>query len=107
MRIGEVLGAEVVAEDGRRLGEVHDVRLRRTPKDEIVIDGLVIGAGALAVRLDYTSGDVGGPWLLAWLMRRLGRRALYRRGTGSNGRHRTVCALTGSTGDLPASHRGG
>ena len=80
MRLAEVFGATVVPEDGAVLGHVHDVRLRDEPGEgfgNLVLDGLIVGPGAIQARLGYAYGGITGPAVLAWAMRRLGRRARY------------------------------
>jgi hypothetical protein len=43
----------------------------------LVVDGVLVGVGAVGARLGYAYGQVGGPTLLAWALRRLARRARY------------------------------
>jgi hypothetical protein len=79
VRLGELLRAEAYDADGDDLGQVHDVRLRHsvTPdgRHRLVVESVIVGAGALSARLGYTYGDVQGPWLLTRIFRRLGRGA--------------------------------
>ncbi|MDG9715611.1 PRC-barrel domain-containing protein [Streptomyces sp. DH24] len=75
MKATDLLGAEAVDTDGRRLGRVHDVRLARSGQDAAWrIDAVVVGPSALAYRLGYAEHVVDGPRLLAALACRLGRR---------------------------------
>lgn len=75
MKATDLLGAEAVDTDGRRLGRVHDIRLARFGRDAAWrIDAVVVGPSALAYRLGYADEAVQGPRLLAVLARRLGRR---------------------------------
>ncbi|MEU6176971.1 PRC-barrel domain-containing protein [Streptomyces coeruleorubidus] len=74
MKATDLLGAEAVDTDGRRLGRVHDVRLARPRHDAPWrIDAVVVGPSALAYRLGYAGRAVDGPRLLTVLARRLGR----------------------------------
>ena len=80
MRLSELLGVEVVDQDGNVLGEVHDVRLREDEPGagrdgRFVIGALVLGVGSLGGRLGYAHGAVEGPWVLARRLRRLSRHA--------------------------------
>ena len=81
MRLGDLLWAEAVDADGADLGQVHDLRLRHsmTPdgRHRLVVEGVMVGAGAVSARLGYAYGDVQGPWVVAALMRRIGRRSRY------------------------------
>lgn len=77
MRLSELLGLEVVDQEGNVLGEVHDVRLTEVPEGGLVIDGFVLGIGSIGARLGYTYGEVEGPWVLARLLRRVSRHARY------------------------------
>lgn len=69
MRLSELLGAEVFASDGHRVGRVHDVRLVQdgpitgTWGAAFRVDGLVVGPGSLGVRLGVHRRR-GGPWLV-------------------------------------------
>ncbi|HLZ37975.1 MAG TPA: hypothetical protein VKP64_09510 [Mycobacteriales bacterium] len=81
MRMSDLVGALVVDESGRPLGHVHDLRLvadgvtfPATGNRAYRVHGLVVGAGAVGMRLGYARGHVQGPWLLRVLLRRLRRR---------------------------------
>lgn len=75
MKATDLLGAEAVDTDGRRLGRVRDVRLARSGHDTAWrIDAVIVGPSALAYRLGYAEHAVEGPWLVAVLAHRLGRR---------------------------------
>jgi hypothetical protein len=95
VRLSELLGRDVVDEDGRRLGIVHDVRLvgdaraDGAPLDDLRIDLLVVGRAGVAARLGYGPNGVRGPWMLRVLARRLERRIdgiPWEQVTWSNGR---------------------
>ncbi len=81
MQLADLLLTDAEGPDGKPLGQVHDVRLRHsmTPdgRHRLVVEGVIVGAGAGAARLGYAYGDVQGPWLLTVLMRWLSRRSRY------------------------------
>ena len=83
MRLGELLESRVVDVEGRDVGAVLDVRLVQDgPVLEgfgagLRLDGLVVGAGSLAVRLGYHRHGVRGPFVLRALFTALERRARY------------------------------
>jgi sporulation protein YlmC with PRC-barrel domain len=71
-RLSQLLGMPVVSEDGTDLGRVLDVRL--TPEGEdYAVRQLVVGRGRPGSLLGYDRGEVHGPYLLAWVVRRLHR----------------------------------
>ena len=80
MRISDLLEYTVESADGKRLGQISDVRvIQDGPMTGGVqaafrIDALVVGRGGLAERLGYIRGRVQGPWMLrvlfSWLERR-------------------------------------
>ena len=79
-RISDVLDCDVVDADGRRLGQVRDVRLVMDGPVEgslarLRLDAVIVGGSALAGRLGYLRGGVRGPALLKAAMSRLERRA--------------------------------
>jgi hypothetical protein len=81
--MGELLRCHVVDAEGRRVGRVHDVRLvqdgpaRGRFGPSLRVDGLVVGEGALAIRLGYHRADLWGPFLLGRIFRALEGRARY------------------------------
>jgi hypothetical protein len=81
--MGELLRSEVIDADGRRVGRVHDVRLLQDGPERgafgsaLRVDGLVVGRGALAIRLGYHRASLRGPFLLGRIFRRLEGRAHY------------------------------
>lgn len=76
MKATDLLGSRVVDRHGEEVGTVRDLRAR--PEDGgLTLCGLVVGRGAIAERLGYAYGEVEGPWVVARLMQRLGRRARY------------------------------
>jgi PRC-barrel domain len=79
-RVGLLFGRPVVDADGRVIGRVHDVRLRRDGPfirgfgPALRIEGLVVGRGSIAQRLGFDRADMKGPWPLdVW-----GKRAVQR-----------------------------
>lgn len=80
MRASELLGSRVVDRDGRDLGPVRDVRVRREPSGSYRLTGIVIGEGrfaGLAHALGVAEGRVQGPWLLRRLCAAAVRRAVF------------------------------
>jgi sporulation protein YlmC with PRC-barrel domain len=70
MRLTELLGAEVMTSDGRKIGRVHDVRVRRragsskTRADQQWrVVGLVVGEGGVLERLGLASARRVAPTL--------------------------------------------
>lgn len=82
-RLGELLHCDVVDADGRTVGSVDDVRLVQDGPllagfgAALRVDGLVVGAGGLAVRLGFHRHQVKGPALLRWAAGALERRARF------------------------------
>jgi len=83
MRMAELLESTVVDADGREIGGVDDVRLVQSgPLLEgfgaaLVIDGLIVGTGSIAVRLGFNRQNVRGPALLKRIAVALESRARY------------------------------
>jgi hypothetical protein len=79
MRLTDLLGAEVVDQDGRAAGRVRDVRLVQDGPvvgpfgAALRVDGLVVGRLAAGARFGYDRLSVRGPLpvrlLLGWLQR--------------------------------------
>jgi hypothetical protein len=82
-QISELLHSTVVDVDGAELGSVNDVRLVQDGPlldgfgAALRVDGLVVGAGSLAVRLGYHRHGVAGPALLKTIFGALERRARF------------------------------
>ena len=78
MRASELFGLHVFDRDGRHIGDVHDVRVRRKPvgpvAEVLTVDALVVGPGAVGIRLGYGHGGTKGPWILKQLFRRRSQR---------------------------------
>jgi sporulation protein YlmC with PRC-barrel domain len=83
VRLSDLIHAQVVDASGRSLGKIDDVRLAQDgPKlgqfgPALRIEGLVVGASALGVRLGFHRTAVRGPALLNAIFGRLERRARY------------------------------
>lgn len=83
MRLTELFGVRVVDREGRELGKVHDARLVQDgPFVEgfglaLRLDGLVVGEGAMAVRLGFHRNRIKGPWLLRAIAQRAEHRTRY------------------------------
>jgi hypothetical protein len=83
MLISELLRSHVVDADGRDLGSVNDVRLIQDGPvidgfgAALRVDGLVVGAGSIAVRLGYHRHRIKGPALLSAILGALERRARF------------------------------
>jgi hypothetical protein len=80
-RLSELLGLPVEGPDGRRLGEVGDVRLTRTAGRsgpvQLVAEGLVVGGGHPGSLLGYDRRGEQGPALVRAVVRWLHRDARY------------------------------
>ena len=78
MRASELFGLHVFDHEGRHIGDVHDVRVRREPvapaAEVLTLDALVVGPGAVGIRLGYADGGTNGPWILKQLFRRRSQR---------------------------------
>ena len=78
----DVLGMDVFARDGRRLGHVNDLRLAPTSAVEgtmarLVVDGLVVDGRHAGSMLGYDRRAEQGPRLVRWAVRGLHRHAGY------------------------------
>ncbi|MBT2421844.1 hypothetical protein J7F01_40805 [Streptomyces sp. ISL-22] len=83
MRLADLIGARVTDPAGREVGHVSDVRLVEetspgsTPGPRLRVDGLVVAVRRRGRLLAYDHRPVQGPWPLAWLTRRVIRRARW------------------------------
>jgi hypothetical protein len=83
VRLSDITHLDVFDSEDLLIGRVRDVRLVQDgPLQGLAgaafrVDGLVVGAGALGVRLGFHRRDMKGPWLLKWLFERLERRSRY------------------------------
>jgi hypothetical protein len=81
--MSELCRAEVFDRDGECLGNVNDVRLVQDGTllspfgNALRVDGLIVGSGALAIRLGFHRHNIHGPWLLKSLAQRFERRAFF------------------------------
>jgi uncharacterized protein YrrD len=70
MRLTDLLGAEVIDQEGRSAGRVHDVRLVQDGPPvggsgaSLRVAGLIVGARGIGARLGYQRRHVKGPWLV-------------------------------------------
>jgi hypothetical protein len=80
VRLSELLGRQVVDENGESLGSVVDVRAVQDgpvlggADAALRVDALVVGRRGVGVRLGYHRLGVRGPWPLKALFRHLARR---------------------------------
>ena len=83
MRLSDLLGRPVLDADGADLGQVRDVRLVRDGPLQgefgaaFRVSGLIVGHHDVASRLGYDRRGVAGPWLIATIVKRLGRSTRY------------------------------
>ena len=81
MRLADLLLSSAEDSDGTDLGQVHDVSARLSVsadgRHRLVVEGVVTGVGSVGTRLGYLHGEVSGPWLLAVVLRWLGRHSRY------------------------------
>ena len=84
VRLSEILGREVVDDQGAQIGTVVDVRAVQDGPVQppgvgasLRIDGLVVGKGGLGVRLGFHRLQMRGPWPLTALFGRLEGRSRY------------------------------
>lgn len=74
MRLSDLMKMESFDADGGSLDHVSDVRLEQ--RDEgWVVTHVAVGRAAFAERLGFIHGVVERPALLAWVLRRVARRA--------------------------------
>ncbi len=79
LRASSLLGRHVVDADGRMLGRVHDLRLRRDGPIQpgfghaLRLDALLVGRTSVANRLGFDLPTLEGPWPLHVLGRRAAR----------------------------------
>ena len=78
MRASDLIGLHVLGPDGRRHGQVLDVRLvqdgpLRGAWAALRVEGLVVGHHTLAAHLGYDRASTTGPWLVRVAVRWLTR----------------------------------
>jgi len=72
-RLSQLIGQAVVAADGRRLGQVSDVRLRRDPiMDALVVTELLVNPRAVRSRFGYERPGAAQPAAVRFLLARGG-----------------------------------
>jgi hypothetical protein len=110
VRLSDLLGAEVIDESGRRVGQVHDVRLVQdgpmvaTWGAAFRVDGLVVGPGSMGVRLGVHRQQ-GGPWLIKKLFaHRRPRLIAWSDVADVEPRHRVTLRPGAQPRDLPADY---
>jgi PRC-barrel domain len=110
MRLSELLGCEVVDQQGRSAGKVHDVRLVQDGPPigqfgaRFRVEGLITGRRALGARFGYDRTAMKGPWLLATLvggLHRTGRYVPWSQVHSIDPAHQRI-TITGSADDLPS-----
>ena len=80
MRLSDLLHSTVLDAEGRNLGKVNDVLVRRGDPllgghvGPLTVEGLLVGGGQ-GTRLGFERGGTQGPWPLSAIFRRLERRA--------------------------------
>jgi hypothetical protein len=83
MRASDILESMVFDADGRKVGQVHDIRMVRTgPVQGVfgpayVAQGLVVGPAALGVRLGFDRSEMAGPAVLKRLFEWAHRNARF------------------------------
>jgi len=78
----DILGMDVFAADGRRLGHVNDLRLAPTLAVEgtmarLIVDGLIVDGRHSGSMLGYDRRAEQGPRLVRWAVRGMHRHAGY------------------------------
>jgi hypothetical protein len=108
--LSELLRSTVTDVEGREVGDVNDVRLVQDGPlldgfgAALRIDGLVIGAASLSVRLGYHRHQVKGPPLLKAIFGALERRARFAPWKEVEHWDGTVVRLRCRASDLPSVH---
>jgi hypothetical protein len=83
MRMSELLRSSVLDSNGEHVGRVHDVRMVREGPVQgafgpaYVLQGLVVGPGAVGARLGFDRTDVKGPYPLKVLFRQMHKNARF------------------------------
>jgi hypothetical protein len=106
MRLSDLLGSEVLDEFGRRIGQIHDVRMTRDGPLQgafgaaLRVDGLVVGRPAFGARLGLDRAEVRGPWILKAFFGRL-RTDLYAEWSRVRSIEQGRIRIRGTEADLP------
>ena len=109
MRASELLASRVVDADGRDLGPVRDVRVRREIDGAWRVTGIVVGDGRFAGAahaLGVAEGRVQGPWLLRRLCAQAVERARRVPATDVREWGPEVVTLRVAAGSLQSLNRG-
>ena len=83
LRVGSLFGRPVLDADGRDVGRVHDLRVRRDGPiipgfgPALRIEGIIIGTGSIASRLGLDRPDITAPWPLHLWAKRAARTARF------------------------------
>jgi sporulation protein YlmC with PRC-barrel domain len=107
MRLSDLLHSRVVDAQGADLGSVDDVRLVQDGPvianfgAALRVDALIVGRGAIGLRLGYHRAGVKGPWLLKTLFTRLERRAYFVEWDEVDSLEQDVVRLRVAASDLP------
>ena len=107
MRLSDLLHSDVFDEQGNAYGSVDDVRMIQDGPllgafAAFRVEGLVVGSGALGVRLGFHRGKVKGPWPLKALFGRLESRARYVPWEQVTSYDAGRVVFTGSVTDVPS-----
>jgi hypothetical protein len=82
VRLSRLLGADVLAADGRRLGFVSDLRLVQAGPPRglmatLLVEGIIVGGRHPGSLLGYERRPEQGPWLVRSIVRMLHRKVRY------------------------------
>jgi sporulation protein YlmC with PRC-barrel domain len=83
MRASDILESSVFDSEGRKIGQVHDIRMvREAPVQGLfgqsyVAQGLVVGPAAIGIRLGFDRSAMVGPWPLKRLFEWAHRNARF------------------------------
>ena len=108
MRLSDLLGADVVDEDGRSAGHVHDVRLVQDGPlvgafgASLRVDGLIVGRRSIGARLGYERRKMQGPLPVKLLAGWLAHDGRYVRWDRVRAVEEDRIRISGSADDLPA-----
>jgi sporulation protein YlmC with PRC-barrel domain len=83
MRLSDLLGSEVIAESGHKIGRIHEVRgVQDGPLQDafgaaLRIEGVIVGRGSIGTRLGFDRTDVKAPAAVRFIIESLVGRRLY------------------------------
>jgi hypothetical protein len=107
MRLSDLLGAEVVDEQGHSAGRVHDLRLEQDGPmiggfgASLRLAGLLVGRRAVGARFGYERPSMKGPLLVKLLVGWLGQDAGYAAWDRVKAIEPGRVVIAGSADDLP------